>query len=573
MPDQTENFAKVQLAWKDGTDPKEGLWPGFRKDEIEVADGMKITWDVEVPMRDGVKIYVDVFQPESFTGKLPTLLTWSPYGKHGPKTFAMFPNSGVPDGSVSKYAAWEGCDPAYWTQRGYAVVNGDARGSWGSEGDLEIFGPQEAWDAYDLIEWIAARSWSNSKVGTTGVSYLAIVQWRIAETHPPHLACINPWEGFTDLYRDYSFHGGIPETNFVNFMEWSCRCSLGKVEDWAKMHDKHQLRDAYFASKSVKDLSAITVPAYVVADWGDQGLHTRGAIEGFAAISSPQKYLEVHGRKKWQYYYQESSLKRQEAWFQKFLKDEPSEVDSWPRVRIEVRNKAFDGVERGESEWPIKRARIVHMYLDTAENFLSIKPTQELSIAKYDATVKDHCVRFTHTFEKETEVTGNMRLRMWVSTSAGDDMDIFVQADKLDTEGKVVPFVAMAMLDDGPLALGWLRVSHRELDLERSTSIRPWLRHKRRLLIQPDEIVPCDVEIWPSSTVFKAGESLRLTIQGNDIFRYNLRQVQLHEASVNAGSHSIYSGHLFHSYLSVPVIDPATEKEAQKQSHLGICIP
>jgi uncharacterized protein len=554
MNDSTSS-TEVDLHWKTGTDPREGRWPGYRKDVAVVVDGMKVTWDVAVSMRDNVKIYVDIFQPESFTGRLPTLLTWSPYGKHGPKTFAMFPNSGVPEGAVSKYAAWEGCDPAYWTRRGYAVINGDARGSWGSEGDLEIFGQQEALDAYDLIEWAASLPWSNGRIGTTGVSYLAIVQWRIAETSPPHLACINPWEGFSDLYRDYSFHGGIPETNFVKFMDWSCRCSFGKVEDWVKMHQEHQLRDKYFASKSCRDLSKITVPAYVVADWGDQGLHTRGAIEGFTAISSPRKWLEVHGRKKWQYYYQESSLQRQEAFYQRFLKDLPSDVDSWPPVRIEVRNRAFDGVERGETEWPIGRTQVVKKYLDAASHKLTDKPPLELSVASYNATVVDDCLRFTYLFPTNTELTGNMRLRLWVSTDAGDDMDIFVQVDKLDTKGAAVPFVAMAMLDDGPLALGWLRVSHRELDLGRTTSLRPWLKHQRRLLVKPGEIVPVDIEIWPSSTLFHAGESLRLTVQGNDIFRYDLPQVQLHQDSVNAGVHSIYSSLLHHSYLAIPQIE------------------
>ena len=126
----------IGLIWKDGVDLKEGKYPGFRPNFVEHIDGMNITRDVGVSMRDGVKIYVDVFQPESATGelKLPTLMTWSPYGKHALKTFDMFPGSGVPKGTVSPYAVWEGCDPLYWTKRGYAVVNGDSRGSWASEG-------------------------------------------------------------------------------------------------------------------------------------------------------------------------------------------------------------------------------------------------------------------------------------------------------------------------------------------------------------------------------------------------------------------------------------------------------
>ena len=57
------------------------------------------------------------------------------------------------------------------------------------------------------------------------VSYLAISQWRVAALKPPHLRAIVPWEGVTDLYRKFAFHGGIPETKFIPI--------------WSKMRIKH----------------------------------------------------------------------------------------------------------------------------------------------------------------------------------------------------------------------------------------------------------------------------------------------------------------------------------------------
>ena len=548
--DSTSSF---EMKWKDGIDPRQGRWPGLRPNEIEHFEDMEITRDVAVPLRDGTKVYVDVFRPTVFSKPLPIILTTSPYGKHGPKTFDMFPNSGVPDGSVSKYAVWEGPDPLQWVKRGYAVINADNRGSWGSEGNVEILSPQEAEDGYDIVEWAGTLPWSNGRVGTAGVSYLAIAQWRIAELNPPHLACINPWEGFTDVFRDYGHHGGIPETNFVKFTEWSCRCSFGKVEDWVTMQGEHDLLDDYQQTKMAK-LSQIKVPAYVVADWGDHGIHTRGTLNGFSGIKSVDKWLEVHGQKKWQYYHQESSLSRQEAFYQKYLKDQASEIDSWPRVQIEVRDQAFSGTVRAEEDWPISRTRHVLKYLDASSGKLTDTAPSELEIATYNSQTVDDNVNFTYCFKEETELTGSMRLRLWVKTDKGDDMDLFVQLDKLNTQGAVVPFVAVSMLDDGPLSLGWLRVSHRELDSERSTMDRPWLQHRAKLPLRPGEVVPVDVEISPSSTRFMPGESLKLTIQGNDILRYELAQVQLHQDTVNKGQHSIYCGGLYESYLVLPWI-------------------
>lgn len=166
-------------------------------------------------MGNGVKIYVDVFRPEGATEKLSVIFTFSPYGKHGLKTFEIFPGADVPKALISKYAVWESIDFVVWTEIGYAVINGDCRGSWGSEGDQEVFSLQESEDGHDCIEWAGKLPWSNGKVGMIGVSYLAIVQWGITAQKPPHLAAFCPWERFTDFYRDYTHHGGFPDGNQV----------------------------------------------------------------------------------------------------------------------------------------------------------------------------------------------------------------------------------------------------------------------------------------------------------------------------------------------------------------------
>src|SRR4029434_511191 len=60
-----------------------------------------------------------------------------------------------------------------------------------------------------------------------------------------------------------------------------------------------------------------------------------------------------------------------------------------------------------------------------------------------------------------------------------------------------------------PVAKGWLRVSHRELDPELSLPYRPYHRHQRRLYLEPGEIVRVEVEIWPTSMVFRRGHRIR----------------------------------------------------------------
>ena len=136
-------------------------------------------------------------------------------------------------------------------------------------------------------------------------------------------------------------------------------------------------------------------------------------------------------------------------------------------------------------------------------------------------------------------------------------MDVFVGLHKLDAAGALVPFAYYAQFDDGPVALGWLRASQRELDPQKSTEWQPVHTHTRVQKIATGEIVPLDIEIWPSGTRFAAGETLRLTVQGTDINRYPKDKVPVyfrHEASVNRGQHVIHAGGEHESYLLVPVI-------------------
>ena len=539
------------VTWrKNVTHPRDGKHPGFGY-RIEPHDDFIIERDIAIPMRDGIRLYADLIRPKNVE-RAPVIVTYSPYGKHGLKKFLFSPESGVPTGSVSKYAVWEGPDPAYFVPHGYAVLNVDSRGSWYSEGDLTIWSHQEAEDGYDVIEWAAQQPWSTGKVGMSGVSYLAIVQWRIAALNPPHLAAFNPWKGWSDCYRERGFHGGIPETKMVPWAQWSTSFSLTRSEEFVETAKAHPLLDDYWRGKSA-DLSKIVAPAYIVADWGDQGLHTRGTIEGFRRIASKQKWLEVHGRKKWQYYYQESSRERLRIFFDHFLKGTSDEVLSWPKVLIEVREQFYQGKMRKEDGWPLARQTLKPLFLDAGTGTMGPRAPEQQATLVYDA--KTGNASFTHEFSARTEVTGYMKLRLWIEARGSNDADLFVSIEKLDCAKNRVPFTFMSEWENGPVALGWLRVSHRELDLEQSTPDQPIHAHQKEQLLMPGEIVPVDIEIWPSSTLFEAGEAIQVVVQGRDIYSFpNVRHTQMHEDLRNEGEHILYTGGRYDAHLLIPII-------------------
>jgi predicted acyl esterase len=328
-----------------------------------VADGLLIERDVAVRMRDGVIIYVDVFRPADGRAAAP-LIGWGPYGKHGPTRMAThFPTADVTERTVSRHAVFEAPAPAFWVPRGYAVINADPRGTWYSEGRATYLSPEEADDFYDLIEWAGTQAWSTGRVGLAGVSYLAFSQWRVAALHPPHLCAINPWEGWTDLYREIVRHGGIPETHFWPYLPGRWGRSSTEIEDLAAETAEHPFIDDFWRSKN-PPLEAVTVPAYVVASWTDQGVHTRGTLEGFRRIASTEKWLEVHGRKKWAYFYEPASMARQAAFFDRFLLGKATEIARWPKVVYELRDAYGAGERVAAVDWPIPGTRYRPLFLE-----------------------------------------------------------------------------------------------------------------------------------------------------------------------------------------------------------------
>jgi putative CocE/NonD family hydrolase len=329
------------------------------------------------------------------------------------------------------------------------------------------------------------------------------------------------------------------------------------------MMKAHPLFDEYWASK-VADFSKIEVPAFVVASWADQGLHLRGTLEAFKRISSKDKWLVIHGRKKWENYHQPDSVEKQRTFFDHFLKGVGNEVPRWPKIRMEVRDEYYVGKVRNEKEWPLARTEYRKLFLDARSGSLRTAPLKTRSSISYDApgdesrcpaAYRDERAQFDYVFRKTTELTGHMKLKLWVEADGADDMDIFVAVQKFDRHGKYVPFAAFSALEDGPVALGWLRASHRELDKERSTPHQPWLLHRRQMKLKRGVPTPVEIEIWPSGTRFKAGEKLRVVVQGSDIYKYARWMVLArHPKTINAGRHVIHTGGRCDSHLLVPVV-------------------
>ena len=513
----------------------------------EVRDGMRIDWDVPIPMDDGLVLRADVFRPVA-EGRYPVILTYGPYAK-GLAFQEGYPSAwqrmvaehpDVAAGSSNKYQNWEVVDPEKWVPDGYACVRVDSRGAGRSPGFIDPFSPRETGDFCRCIEWAGVQPWSSGKVGLNGISYYGTNQWHVATRQPPHLAAMCVWEGGADWYRDMTHHGGILSTFWANWFDMQVKsvqhglggrgpkspvtgelvCGDETLSDAqlaanrANFGDEvlaHPLDDDYHRARSpVWD--RITVPLLTAANWGGQGLHPRGNLEGFVRAATKQKWLEVHGIEHWTHFYTDYGVALQKRFFGHFLKGEKNGWERQPPVQLQVRH-VDRFVERHENEWPLARTQWTRLHLDPAAQSLGAAPAAHAGSVAFDA-LGDGVTFLAPPLGAETEITGPLAARLWVSSST-TDADLFLVFRVFTSDLREVVFMG-AIDPHTPVAQGWLRASHRKLDPQLTREYRPYHTHDEKQPLTPGEPVPLDIEIWPTSIVVPAGHRLALTVRGRD---------------------------------------------------------
>ena len=540
--------------------------------------------DVAVPMRDGAMLMADVFRPKDGS-RIPAILNLGPYQKD--KLWVTPDTLGE---KQNEWMNWETINPLWWVPRGYAAVRIDGRGSGKSPGQCEPWSQAEAVDFYDAIEWAAAQPWCNGNVGLLGISYYAINQWFVANLQPPSLKAIIPWEGFADIYRDALYHGGILSVFMTNwFTAHMMHHKLGRASQQFPDAWKVNTLDFWLSRNldsgafhgAQAEWDKITVPFFTVGNWTGFGLHLRGNTEAFMRSASKHKKMRMHTGSHVHPFYTEEGRQDQLRFLDYWLKGIDNGVMDEPPVKLAIRH-GDDKIEwREENEWPLKRTQWTKLYFDlsptakgasensgrlVAENpkethsrtyVTSMLGTMGSTSAASSQVMGGGGTRpgmgvafETPPLPHDIEVTGPLAATIWVS-SASEDMDLFLTLRNFDADGNEI----METGQQGspvPVAKGWLRVSHRELDPELTLPYRPYHKHQRRLYLKPGEIVKVDVEIWPTSMVFKKGHRIRLDVQPRD--GAGSQGYMHYHADYNTGGNTIYAGGDKESYLLLPVI-------------------
>ena len=156
-----------------------------------------------VPMRDGVKLFTQVYTPRDTSLTYPILFRRTPYG--------------VPPYGEKLYRPSLGPSPPF-AEEGYIFVYQDCRGQFRSEGEFVVMRPHqpdkrssrdtdESSDTYDTIEWLLKNiPGHNGRVGQWGISYSG---WHtvmgMIDAHPA-LRASSPQASPADMWIGDDFH-------------------------------------------------------------------------------------------------------------------------------------------------------------------------------------------------------------------------------------------------------------------------------------------------------------------------------------------------------------------------------
>ncbi len=520
--------------------------------------------DLEATMRDGTVLRSDVYRPEK-QGPFPVLLCRTPYDKGAEKQVDIGPKL---------------------AERGYIVVMQDVRGRYASDGEFKpgFYSADhcDAEDGYDSVEWAAGLPDSTGKVGTFGNSYDGWLQWELGHTRPPHLVTMFPG-GITANLLDRELCGVLRTGRVIDWTinnlsvdtarllgdrwkaeskeeasrlwverdrsKWLWYLPLmdipeeampGMGQHWRRWLADHATDHFKFEEKH----SEVEVPVLGIAGWYDQQIgifkNFTGMIEnGRTELARENQHLIIGpwthtlldlsrtvGDVDFGADAEKSFFDIADAWFRRWLKEEPSDAAEWEPLQIFVMGS---NTWRGEHEWPLARTNFTTYYLHSEGHAdmpsgiggLNTEAPGNESPDEYDYDPKDPVMTLytpygqhapidqraldgrrdvmvyaTPPLASALEVTGPIVVKLWASSSAKDT----------DFVAKLIDVWPDGFAQE--LCHGIVRARYRD-SFESPT------------LIEPGEIYEFTIQVNPTSNLFKAGHSIRLDITSSDFPNFN----------------------------------------------------
>lgn len=513
------------------------------------ADTEVFEWGY-VAMSDGVKIRYAVRRPAG-DGPFPTVIGFGPYAE------GLDPST-----RFSELRA----DTPLLVEAGYAVVGATIRGTGCSGGELSPYGEDWGRDGAELVEWAAAQPWSTGKVAMIGPSALGISALMTAGLDRDHLAAVAVESVPADLYRDVFYPGGIPNTGITTLLAaatadpeyWApavregdtvcaehvaARMATGNEDSPFSRIVAHRFDDEFWETHGPRSyLDEVDVPVLVVQEWQDDLLIRSGPLllEGLDPHRSWSQFTPGWHRLLADDPEQRNLLDfldhyvagRDTAWpgrphvhiWHETTRGEPQPSsscdlppppsDATPRPRGQSWHRHYSaGIEPHRlylqpdgalsADPPtIATSATSYAYPATATPYETVSHESNPPTWGCVAPAAANSVAFTtEPLEEHVEILGPASADLWMSTLA-DSTDVQVTLTEVRDDGQEVY-----------IQRGFLRLSHRELDPQRSTELRPYHTHREEDVEAMADGELVRIEIRPVNHVFRAGSRIRLWVE------------------------------------------------------------
>jgi uncharacterized protein len=426
-----------------------------------------------------------------------------------------------------------------FSQLGYAVAGVNMRGSGCSGGAFDFMEPLTWLDGYDMIEAFAAQPWV-AGVALGDQSWPGLTQLFVASTGPPSLKAIVAGSVVGDFYRDVFYPGGIQNVGFGHIWAtgrdvenaWPSRRNevreRAQIDPVCKANQalrgqnvslletikQHPYDGDFWQSRSAQ-VSKITVPTLQIVSWQDPQVGSRPAIlsEHFPA-DTPVRLVGVNG---FHQYYSGAVWDEIVKFLDVYLRDAgPEEIARYESQNNFVVLLESDdrGNARGRFTLPSFAAagdgRRLVLGPDLTPDDADDAGTS--STFTYDATrpgswtapVQDQATFTSDALRRQTVMAGSGSVDLWIAADA-EDVDLQATLSEVRPDGQ-------EML----VQSGWLRASHRALDENASTTLRPRHLHTADSIekLPAGQSTRLRIELFPFAHVFRQGSRIRLTVSG-----------------------------------------------------------
>jgi predicted acyl esterase len=476
-----------------------------------------------LPLADGTKLSYTLTLPRP-AGRFPVVLQYDPY------------------------AAGVTSDPT-WNDAGYAMLGVNFRGTGCSQGTFQLT-RADVWgaDGGEVVDWAARQRWSDGNIGMLGFSFTGTSQMATAAYAGPALKALMPGNVFPDLYRDLSYPGGVYNAldpawivagrQFVVGTAAAVQgatdptCDANEAQALAPNDAQtldttlHPFRDDYWTHDPASLFSRIHLPMLGCVNWQDTTVFSR-AFNEFRYDFNPETTWLVGGDGA--HADCPISRARRVRFLDHYLKHADNGWQHTPHLLLvhEVSSSpgrdhvpdSAGGWQSSFATWAdVTRAITpVTLYLRSGGLLGLTAPTspEPSDSYTYGASGANVPGSFTHPvlpgsqltyttppLAHDAEFLGSGSANLWTSSTA-TDTDVQVMVSEIRPGGQE-EFVEN----------GWLRLSHRKLDEQGSSVLRPVHTDLQAdaAPLTPGVPVLARLEIQPFDHVFRAGSAIRLSI-------------------------------------------------------------